>query len=102
MIQIKTVQNWISYKKLTECKCLSPLGVELGSSKDCYVWNIIVYGNGKVEYCKKMNITSKNELKVVEKQIFHKNVTGHIYLSPPGMELEGSKDWYVWNIITGK
>ncbi len=28
---------------------LSPPGVELGVSKDCHFWNIIMYWNGKLE-----------------------------------------------------
>ncbi len=26
-----------------------PTGMELGGSKDCYVWNILMYRNGKVD-----------------------------------------------------
>ncbi len=35
MLQIKVVEYYISYKKVSEHICLSPPGVLLGSSKDC-------------------------------------------------------------------
>ncbi len=43
--RIKVVQNWILYKKVRERICLSPPRVELDSSKDQYVNNLIIYRN---------------------------------------------------------
>ncbi len=43
-VQIKVVQNSISYKKLSGRICLSPQGVELGGFIDWHVWNT---GRGK-------------------------------------------------------
>ncbi len=37
MLQIKVVEHWIPYKKVGGHICLSPPGVELGCSKDCYL-----------------------------------------------------------------
>ncbi len=48
-LQIKVVQNWISYKKVRECMCLSPPGVELWGSRDTHLWKIIMYKNGEVD-----------------------------------------------------
>ncbi len=36
-------------QKINERICLSPLGVELGDIKDCHIWDLIVYWNGKVD-----------------------------------------------------
>ncbi len=39
-LQLKVVQNWISYRKVCERICLSPQGAELSPSKDwcgCYI-----------------------------------------------------------------
>ncbi len=49
IFQIKVVENYISYKKLTGRTCLSPPGVERGGSKYWHVWNIILYWNGKAD-----------------------------------------------------
>ncbi len=48
---LTVVEHEISYKEVGEHVCLSPpgVGVEQGSSKDSYVWNIIMYWNGKVD-----------------------------------------------------
>ncbi len=43
MLQIKAVQNLIFYKKVSRCIWLSLPGVKLGGSKNCHVWNIIMY-----------------------------------------------------------
>ncbi len=39
------VQNWISYRKVRECICLSPHRAKLGASKDWYGCYIIWYWN---------------------------------------------------------
>ncbi len=49
MVQIKVVQNWISYKQLSWRISLFLLRVELGGSNDCHFWNILMYWNGKVD-----------------------------------------------------
>ncbi len=50
MLQIKVAKNWIPKKKVCGHTCLPPTRVELGScSKYCYVSNIILYWNGKVD-----------------------------------------------------
>ncbi len=46
-VQIKVVQNWISYKKVSMCICLSPQSGARGS-KDGHVWSIIMQGTGKL------------------------------------------------------
>ncbi len=48
-LQIKVVWDWISYKKVPERICLSPPGVDLESSKDWYLSDIILYRSGKVD-----------------------------------------------------
>ncbi len=48
IVRIKVVQNWISYKKVNGCTCLSPPGVELPGLKDGYVSDIILYRSGKI------------------------------------------------------
>ncbi len=65
IVQIKVVRKWISYKKISERIYLSPPGVELGVSKNCHFWNIIMYWNGKVDSLQgsmlpKISVTSKN------------------------------------------
>ncbi len=47
IVQIKIVENEISYKKVNERTCLPPAGVQLGASKDGYVSNILLYWNVK-------------------------------------------------------
>ncbi len=47
MLQIKVVQNKISYKKLSEHVPLHSLGVELGGSKDYHFEILISTGKGK-------------------------------------------------------
>ncbi len=49
IVQIKVVENWISYEKGNGGTCLPPPGVELEGLKDCRLWNIIIYWNGKVD-----------------------------------------------------
>ncbi len=46
-LQIKVVEHWSLYKKVSGLICLSPPKVELGNSKDYHLWNIIMYQNGK-------------------------------------------------------
>ncbi len=48
ILQIKVVKHWSLYKKVSRRICLSPLGVKLGGSKDCHLWNIM-FKNGKVD-----------------------------------------------------
>ncbi len=65
MVQIKVVRNWISYKKVSGWIFLSPPEVKLGGSKDCRVWNIIIYKNEKIDPLKdstlpKLSIITKN------------------------------------------
>ncbi len=55
----------ISYEKDSGRTCLSPPGVEQRCSKDCYLWNIIMLWNGKVDSLEgltlpKLTIISKN------------------------------------------
>ncbi len=50
MLQIKVVEHWILYKKVSRrIVCLSPVGVELRYFKDFHIWNIIKYKNEKVD-----------------------------------------------------
>ncbi len=49
IVQIKLVENWILYKKVSGRICLSLPGVEQAVSKDWYVSNIMLYQNGKVD-----------------------------------------------------
>ncbi len=79
-------------------------GVELGGSKDCRVWNIIMYWNEKVDPLKgstlqKLPVITKNASNKLFRIISYKNVTGCISLSLPGVDLEGFKDCHFWNII---
>ncbi len=104
-MQIKVVQHQISYKKVTRCTCLSSPGVKLWCLKNWYVSNIILNWNRKVDsilgwmLCK-LTIISKNCLNKNGLELnFVKKVSGWTCLSPTGVELEGSKDWYVSNII---
>ncbi len=48
-LQIKVDWNWISYKIVCECICLSLTQEERGGFKDQYVWNFIMYRNGKLD-----------------------------------------------------
>ncbi len=45
-LEIKIVEHWIPYTKVSERTCLSPPGVELRSSTD---WYVTLYWNGKVD-----------------------------------------------------
>ncbi len=47
-LQIKVVWNRISNRNVRKHICLSPICVELGVCKDQYVWNLIMYRNGKL------------------------------------------------------
>ncbi len=49
MLQIKLAKNSISYKKLSGRTCLSPPRVELRDSKNCHVWNIIIFPKGEIQ-----------------------------------------------------
>ncbi len=51
LLEIKVVEHWIPYTKVRGSTCLSrfPPRVELGGFKDCYISNIILYWNGKVD-----------------------------------------------------
>ncbi len=103
-LEMKVVRNRNLSTKVRERICLSPLGVELGDSKYWYGWKIILYRNSKIHSFKgstlpKVRITWKkawnescSELNFVQK------VRECICLFPPGVELVGSKDQYVWNL----
>ncbi len=63
-LHIKVIWNWIAYEKVLEHISLSPPWVELGGSKDQYIWNLIMYKNGKLDslwgsMLPKIRITSK-------------------------------------------
>ncbi len=46
--KIKVFKDSILYQKVSGRICLSPLGGELRTSKDCHFRNIAMYKNGKV------------------------------------------------------
>ncbi len=46
---MKVVLNLISNKKVSGRICLSPPRVQLGGPKDQYVWNLLMYRNGKLD-----------------------------------------------------
>ncbi len=75
LLQIKVVENKISYKKVRGCVCLSSLGVNLRGLQDCHVWNIIMYGNGKVDSL--YSSQTKSRMRVpkwtVPEYIFYRN-----------------------------
>ncbi len=106
VVQIKVIKKWISYEKVSVRMCPSPPGGELGGSKDCHLWNIIVCTEmGKWIYFRAQcypnyRLYQKIVLiKVAENWNSYKKVTGRTSLSLPGVELRCSKDWYVSNII---
>ncbi len=78
-LQIKVVQIWILYKKVHGRICQSASWVELGSFTDQYVWNFIMYRNGKLDslsrhniaknthYIKKVSNKSCSELNFIQK-----------------------------------
>ncbi len=96
-----TPQNSQMYRQ----NCLSHPGVELCSSKDWYVSNIILYWKEKGDSLEgsmlpKLPIISKIvQVKVIKNWISCKIVRGHTCLSLLGVELWGSKDYHLWNII---
>ncbi len=49
IVQMKIIENWISYRKVSGRTYLSPPGMELVGLKDWYVSNIILYWSGKVD-----------------------------------------------------
>ncbi len=64
---VKVVEHWIPYKKVKGPIRLSPPGVELGDSKDCYHWNIIMCKNEEIDSLlastlalPKIHVTPKN------------------------------------------
>ncbi len=79
-------------------------GAEGGqSSKDWYVskyyTEIWKYVHFLTERCQNYRLYQKIvQIKVVENCILYKKVIGGASLSPPGVELVGSKDWYVSNL----
>ncbi len=99
-LQIKVDQNWISHQKVHEHICLSPPppGVEIGSWKYWHGWKMILYWNSKniqfrAQRCQKYASHEKKlQIKVVQNWILYKKVPECICLSPPEVELEGSKD----------
>ncbi len=72
-------------------------------SKDWYIWNIMFYWNRKVDSRSGWSLPKVHkkivQVKVVQNCISYKKVRGHTCLSHSGLELEGSKDWYILNII---
>ncbi len=106
-LQIKVVRNRISPKKVLERICLSPPRVELRGSKDQYVWNLIMYRNGKSDSfwgttLPKIRILwKKASNKSCSKSNFaQKSPRAHMSISP--MELGAPKISmfeYVWNLI---
>ncbi len=92
-------------KKVGGRICLSPTGMELGSTKDWYVskyYIVLKYYSrftfwlnaAKITCCIKKNVQIK-----VEDCISYKKVSRRPSLSSPGVAPRGSKDWYVSNII---
>ncbi len=104
IIQIKVVENWILYNKVSRHTCLSLPRVELGVRK-IDVSNIILYWNGKVDSLQgsalpKIRITSKNTSNESFWAInfIQKSQWSHMFVST-GSGARGSKDWYVSNVI---
>ncbi len=98
MLQIKVIQNWISRKKFHERICLSLPWVELGGSKDQYVWNLIMYRNGILDSLwsstlSKISTLWKKNLSCLESNFVQK--------SPQARRVEpgASIGQYVWNLI---
>ncbi len=103
-VQIKVVQNWISYKKVCKRICLSFPGVELGGSK---------IGMFEVLLCRKMQITFNLGLNAVknthpmkkasnkscsELNFGQKSLWAHMSISPQS-GTRGLKRLIWWNII---
>ncbi len=105
IVKIKVVENWISYEIVSDCTCLSLLGVELGVSKDRVFEILECTEMGKwihfrAQCCQNYWLYQKIiQIKVVENWISYKKVSGDTCLSLPAVELGDSKDWYVSNII---
>ncbi len=85
-------------KKGSGCICLSPPpGVELRGSKDCHVWNIVMYWNCKVDslygwMLQKLSIILKDAAKknCSESNFLQKSQEMHLSISP-GVELGAPK-----------
>ncbi len=97
MLWTKFVLNSIFYKKLSGCMSLSLSRVELGASKDCHFWNILMHWNGKVDSlkgrmlpkipsiskntsyknCSELNFLRWNLLKVIES--FLREFSNHVH-----------------------
>ncbi len=106
-LQIKVVRNRISPKKVCKRICLSPPRVEIGGSKDQYVWNLIMF-NGKLDslwgstlpkirmFWKKASNKSCSQSNFAQKSPW-----AHMSISLMS-GTRGSKDQYVWNLIMYK
>ncbi len=105
IVQVKLIENWISYKKVSGRIYLSPPWVELRGSKDILVSNIRLYWNRKIDsllgrMLPKLRIISKNcSNKSCSELNFLQKVSGRTCLSPPGVELWGPKNCHFLNII---
>ncbi len=87
--QIKVVRNWILYKKVRTCICLSTPRVELEGSKDWQLQSIILKGNSKLytfraQCCQKYASHQKKlHIKVVHYWISSKkSVSAYVYVPP--------------------
>ncbi len=49
MLQIKIVEHWIPYKKVSGRICLFSPGMELGAPKIAIFWNLLMFRNRKVD-----------------------------------------------------
>ncbi len=104
MLWTKVVLNSIFNKKLSGRLSLSPSEVELGASKDCHFWNIVMHWNGKVHSLEgwrqqKIPKISKNASNKNYSELnFLQKLTERMSLSP-GVQLGTSKDCHFLNII---
>ncbi len=78
-------------QKVSERICLSPPRVELGSSKDQYIRNLITYKNGNLDslwgsMLRKIRITSKkaSNRSCSESNFIQKSQQAHMSVSPRG------------------
>ncbi len=105
IVQIKIVENEISYKEVSGCAYLPTPGVQLRAFKNRHVSNILLYWNGKVnalwaEHYRNYQLYQKMvQIKIVENEISYKKVSGHAHLPPTGAQLGASKNRYVSNIL---
>ncbi len=85
-LQIKVVQNWISYKNVHERICPSPYGAELGASKDWYGCYMVLKLQIAFNLCllPKICITSKkaSHKSCSELNFVQKSPRVHMSISP--------------------